>query len=248
LARVEFEASSERTSPEFPWLLITGRTLYQFNAGTMTRRTGNVQLRPADLVDVSPSDAQELRLRDGQRVRVRSRYGQAELPVRINPAMRRGELFATFATAEAFLNQVTSPQRDRVTLTLAADGRQGLDECRITEVPQIQLGASRLCPRVDQVVKLDGGPQHFARHAFFHRRLRPPKEPHHALLLPGIPQKVGTHEALHELEKLRRDFFDAPKIHQADRPVRGEEIIAGMRIGVQRANAGYLIPVSSPDL
>ena len=83
----------------------------------MTRRTGNDQLRPADLVDVAEADAQELRLRDGQRVRVRSRYGHAELPVRINPAMRRGELFATFATVEAFLNQVTSPHRDRVTLT-----------------------------------------------------------------------------------------------------------------------------------
>lgn len=117
LPRVEFEATAERPSPEFPLLLITGRTLYQFNAGTMTRRTGNDQLRPADLLDVSEADAQELGLLDGQRVRVRSRYGHAELPARINPAMRRGELFATFATVEAFLNQVTSPHRDRVTLT-----------------------------------------------------------------------------------------------------------------------------------
>ena len=117
LARIEFEAAAESPSPEFPFILITGRTLYQFNAGTMTLRTGNAQLRPNDLLDVSEADAQELRLQDGQKVRVCSRYGHAELPVRINPAMSRGELFASFATVESFLNQVTSPHRDRVTLT-----------------------------------------------------------------------------------------------------------------------------------
>ncbi|MCX6931057.1 MAG: molybdopterin-dependent oxidoreductase, partial [Verrucomicrobia bacterium] len=117
LARIEFKPTAECPSPEFPFVLITGRTLYQFNAGTMTLRTGNTQLRPADLLDVSEADAIELRLRDGQRVRVRSRYGHADLPVRINPAMNRGELFASFATVETFLNQVTSPHHDRVTLT-----------------------------------------------------------------------------------------------------------------------------------
>ena len=117
LARIEFQTAAECPSPEFPFVLITGRTLYQFNAGTMTLRTGNAQLRPNDLLDVSEADARELRLQDGQKVRVRSRYGHAELPVRINPAMNRGELFASFATVETFLNQVTSPHRDRVTLT-----------------------------------------------------------------------------------------------------------------------------------
>jgi formate dehydrogenase major subunit len=117
LARIEFSATSEQPSPEFPFVLITGRTLYQFNAGTMTLRTSNLQLRPADLLDVAEADALDLALRKGQKVRVRSRYGHADLPVRINPAMRRGELFASFATGETFLNQVTSPHRDRVTGT-----------------------------------------------------------------------------------------------------------------------------------
>ena len=45
LQRIEFTASKETTSPEFPFLLITGRTLYQFNAGTMTMRTR--ERRPA---------------------------------------------------------------------------------------------------------------------------------------------------------------------------------------------------------
>jgi formate dehydrogenase major subunit len=39
LKRVEFEATVETPTAEFPFLLTTGRTLYQFNAGTMTMRT-----------------------------------------------------------------------------------------------------------------------------------------------------------------------------------------------------------------
>jgi formate dehydrogenase major subunit len=46
-------------------------------------------------------------------VRIRSRYGEATLPIRITSTVKPGELFATFHTAEVFLNRVTSPHRDR---------------------------------------------------------------------------------------------------------------------------------------
>ncbi|HET6853107.1 MAG TPA: molybdopterin dinucleotide binding domain-containing protein, partial [Pyrinomonadaceae bacterium] len=46
-------------------------------------------------------------------VRIRSRYGEATLTIRITSTMKPGELFATFHTAEVFLNRVTSPHRDR---------------------------------------------------------------------------------------------------------------------------------------
>jgi predicted molibdopterin-dependent oxidoreductase YjgC len=45
---------------------------------------------------VSLQDCARLELRNGDRVKVKSRYGAAHLPVRINPAMKRSELFATF--------------------------------------------------------------------------------------------------------------------------------------------------------
>ena len=57
-ARAAASASSSRPTrrrqtPEFPFLLTTGRTLYQFNAGTMTMRTPNSVLRPTDLLEIS---------------------------------------------------------------------------------------------------------------------------------------------------------------------------------------------------
>ncbi len=111
---VEHHSTPEKTTRTYPLLLMTGRSLYQFNAGTMTGRTRNNELRPADVLDISPADAIALGLCDGERARVVSRYGAAVLPVRYSAAVGEGQLFATFHTTEAFLNTVTGPRRDSV--------------------------------------------------------------------------------------------------------------------------------------
>jgi formate dehydrogenase major subunit len=117
LRRIPYRPTNEVPTEEFPFLLVTGRTLYQFNAGTMTMRTANTELRATDLLDISADDAKTLKLQDGEHVRIWSRYGEAALPVRITSSVRRGELFATFHTAEVFLNRLTSPHRDRYVKT-----------------------------------------------------------------------------------------------------------------------------------
>jgi formate dehydrogenase major subunit len=116
LRRIPYEPTREIATEEFPFLLTTGRTLYQFNAGTMTLRTRNVDLYPTDFLDISPADAERLGLTNGEKVKVLSAHGEAVIPVRINPAVKRGELFTTFHTAEVFLNNLTSPYRDKQTL------------------------------------------------------------------------------------------------------------------------------------
>jgi formate dehydrogenase major subunit len=115
--RVEFAATTETPDAEFPFLLTTGRTLYQFNAGTMTMRTPNAALRATDTLDIAPADAGRLDLHDGEHVRVRSRHGEAIMPLRVDPRVKPGELFATFHAAEVFLNQLTSPHRDNIVMT-----------------------------------------------------------------------------------------------------------------------------------
>lgn len=117
LRRIPYEPTPEAMNAEFPFLLTTGRTLYHFNAGTMTLRTANVELYPGDFLDIAPADAEKVNLTGGETVRLRSRHGEVEIPVRVNDAVKPGELFATFHTPAVFLNQVTSPYRDRHTLT-----------------------------------------------------------------------------------------------------------------------------------
>jgi formate dehydrogenase major subunit len=117
LKLIRYEPTREVVSEEFPFLLITGRTLYQFNAGTMTTRTPNMALHGRDFLDISPKDAEKLGFAEGDKVRLRSAHGEALLAVRLNKAIKPGELFATFHTAEAFVNNVTSPYRDRTVQT-----------------------------------------------------------------------------------------------------------------------------------
>jgi formate dehydrogenase major subunit len=111
---VDFHATPERPSTRYPFLLITGRSLYQFNSGTMTGRTRNNELRPSDVLELSPTDALAIGVHSGEQVRVVSEYGTALLPARVSAAVLPGQAFATFQTKEVFLNSVTGPNRDGV--------------------------------------------------------------------------------------------------------------------------------------
>ncbi len=115
LRRIKFRPTKEVVSPEFPFMLTTGRVLEQFNAGTMTMRTPNIELRPTDLLQISKADAGRLAFADGERVRLRSNYGEAMLPLQITDKVKPGELFASFHDPKVFLNYATGPTRDRFT-------------------------------------------------------------------------------------------------------------------------------------
>lgn len=119
LQAIPYLPNPEQPSAEYPFLLITGRTLYSFNAGTMTGRTRNITLRDTDYLEVAPLDAQRLNLVDGAKVWVKSPYGEAMLPVQISERVKPGELFSTFHDPAVFLNRVTNPHRDRITSTPA---------------------------------------------------------------------------------------------------------------------------------
>jgi len=114
LQRIDHRPSREAVSEEFPFLLITGRNLYHFNAGTMTYRTQNAFLHRHDFLEISPQDTSRLGLGDGDLVKVYSRHGEAILVARVNSDMRQGELFCTFHEPATFVNHVTGPERDSI--------------------------------------------------------------------------------------------------------------------------------------
>ena len=109
--------SEEVVSPDYPFLLNTGRSLFHFNAATMTGRTRNLELQADDRIDVHPDDATELGVVAGDALRVRSRHGAFTLGVRLSPEVRRGQPFATFHSVGAFVNRATGRGRDHSTGT-----------------------------------------------------------------------------------------------------------------------------------
>jgi formate dehydrogenase major subunit len=119
LACIDPEPAAEAPDAGYPFLLMTGRHLQQFNAGTMTGRTAQQQLRPTDTLDIAPADAARLGLADGVEIRVESRHGACVLPCRVDPGVKPGELFASFHDPARWLNRVTGSVRDRHTSTPA---------------------------------------------------------------------------------------------------------------------------------
>lgn len=114
LACIPFVSTHEQCNNDYPMLLTTGRTLHHFNAGTMTYRTPNRELRPGDTLDISPADARRHGISNGDSICVTSRYGEVVLPALISDRIKEGELFATFHRADLEVNRLTSNERDRL--------------------------------------------------------------------------------------------------------------------------------------
>jgi predicted molibdopterin-dependent oxidoreductase YjgC len=112
LSVVPYVPTPERRGGEFPYLLVTGRVLQHYNVGTMTRRTPNRQLMIEDHLVIHPADAVREGLAGGERVVVTSRYGRAELSVRIGSELRPGTLFLSFHFPETHANALTSSLTD----------------------------------------------------------------------------------------------------------------------------------------
>jgi predicted molibdopterin-dependent oxidoreductase YjgC len=122
LARIDY-APSPGLAPGL--ILITGRVLAHYNAGTMTRRTPNLALAPADVLEIHPADAATRGIADGAPVAVTSAHGEARAVARVTPRVAPGVLFLSFHFPETGTNAVTGPVRDRLT---------GCPEYKITAV------------------------------------------------------------------------------------------------------------------
>ena len=74
---------AEVPDSEYPFWLTTGRMLYQFHTGTMSRRTGLEKLYGEELAMLHPQDARQYGINDNQTIRVISKRGQVETRVQI---------------------------------------------------------------------------------------------------------------------------------------------------------------------
>jgi formate dehydrogenase alpha subunit len=114
----EFKEAVELPDPEYPLLLTTGRIMFQYHTGTMTRRSPKLeQEAPEAYIEMHPDDANAIGLNGHKRVRVSSRRGQIELGVRVTDHIRRGVVFIAFHWAEAAANALTNNALDPVTKT-----------------------------------------------------------------------------------------------------------------------------------
>jgi formate dehydrogenase alpha subunit len=112
LAALPYKAPGDAADEEFPLILVTGRVLQHYNAGTMTRRTGNIELVDRDWLEIHPTDAARLWITDGDRVSIRSRVGRVELSALVTDRIEPGHVFTTFHFPEARTNLLVGQSAD----------------------------------------------------------------------------------------------------------------------------------------
>jgi len=79
ISPIEHIPPAELPDEEFPVLLSTGRVLYHWHGGEMTRRArGLLAVYDRALIEVNPDDASRLGVNGNRRVRVSSRRGSIE--------------------------------------------------------------------------------------------------------------------------------------------------------------------------
>lgn len=114
-APLQFKPSAELPDEQYPLLLTTDRSLYQYHTGTMTRRVEGIELLDGqEWLRIHPDDAARLQLSDGQPVLVRSRRGEVSVRVKITEACRPGVVSLTFHFAETPTNVLTHAALDPV--------------------------------------------------------------------------------------------------------------------------------------
>jgi predicted molibdopterin-dependent oxidoreductase YjgC len=110
---VEFLPPAELPDDEFPFLLNTGRQMYHWHTGTMTRRSKALDARePAPTVELNPADALALGVGDGEEVLVSSRRGSLRIAVRLSSRVARRQVFIPMHYREAAANLLTNPALD----------------------------------------------------------------------------------------------------------------------------------------
>jgi predicted molibdopterin-dependent oxidoreductase YjgC len=98
---LQLAEAAELPDAAFPFILNTGRLLYHWHGGTMTRRVqGLMELAPHLEVAIHPSDARRLGLATGARLRVESRRGELVGRAHVTEAVRPGALFVPFVKLE----------------------------------------------------------------------------------------------------------------------------------------------------
>ncbi len=117
-AAIEFREADELPDAEYPLLLTTGRIMFHYHTGSMTRRSKKLESEaPEAYIEMHVDDAKKIGLNGHKRVRVSSRRGEIELGVRITDDIRRGVVYIPFHWAEAAANVLTNNALDPVTKT-----------------------------------------------------------------------------------------------------------------------------------
>ncbi|MGD8500335.1 MAG: formate dehydrogenase subunit alpha, partial [Phycisphaerales bacterium] len=112
---VRFKEPAELPDKKFPFVLSTGRQLYQYHTGTLSRKSPTIdQKSPTGYVEMHFRDAEEHGIKDGDSVEVSTTRGKVTTKASVGTQVAKGWLFMPFHFAEGPANMLTNDALDPI--------------------------------------------------------------------------------------------------------------------------------------
>ncbi|KDE55602.1 formate dehydrogenase subunit alpha [Methanoculleus sp. MH98A] len=114
-APLEWKPPAEVPDAEYPFVLTTGRVLWHWHTGTMTRRSATLDHEvPTGWIEINPEDAQALGIKDKEMIRAVTRRGSVDVPARVTGDIMKGVMFMPFHFKECAANVLTNNALDPI--------------------------------------------------------------------------------------------------------------------------------------
>jgi len=108
---IDYITPGEQPDAEYPLIMTTGRSLFHYHTGTMTRRASALNEHvPAAELEINTEQAKALGIVTGDMVRVSTRRGSLEMKAKVTDLIAPGVIFTTFHFAETPANLLTSSE------------------------------------------------------------------------------------------------------------------------------------------
>ncbi len=112
---IDFVPAPELPDDEYPFILNTGRVIYHWHGGEMTRRSkGIMEVYGKPLIELNPDDAEKMGVNGNKTLRVTSRRGAIEAEASVTDRVPPGMVFANFHFPESSANELTIAALDPV--------------------------------------------------------------------------------------------------------------------------------------
>jgi len=110
---LDYKSPLELPDVEYPLILTTGRSLYQYHTGTMSRMVEGLNiLYGHEVVEINPIDADVLGISTGDIVSVTSRRGSVKAKAELTESTPSGLISMTFHFPESPTNVLTNSAVD----------------------------------------------------------------------------------------------------------------------------------------
>jgi formate dehydrogenase major subunit len=111
---VDYIEPAEMPDAEYPLILTTGRMLYQYHSGSMSRRSAALdEYTPEGWAELNPADARRMGIKEGEPISLTSRRGTVGTTARLSSRSPKGVVFMSFHFAEEAVNRLTNPALDK---------------------------------------------------------------------------------------------------------------------------------------